>query len=262
ASNNTNISQKKNGVNNSIHENSENSADVFDSNAKNSFTNSDGEVKYSLESHNFDKFNKETANNIKLRGGIEINSLNELKIHIGEALHSSDKQNLYLGAIKKETLSKIESDIKQSIFKDKQYAFVVSYDDIRHISEHFDKEYQIMKEVLRVYDILQNYDNVSLLNGNQTRLSLEKHYDKADYLSIDIVSNKKSTIDLVTMYITKINIKNGSQSVPSANNNVSSQRGSTSINTNISQKKNGVNNSISNNSEKSVDVLDKMLKNQ
>lgn len=87
---------------------------------------------------------------------------------------------------------------------------MISYDDIIHISEHFGTNVdKISSEVLKLYDIIKNYDNVELkITDKGTRkLIFDKNYSDSDYCSVEIVSNKKSTVDLVTFFITKNNIK-------------------------------------------------------
>lgn len=123
----------------------------------------EGGVKLSLSEMGFDEFSRETANNIKMRQGVIINSVSDLEEHIKNALKRNKKINLYVGAISEEVKKKIENDIETKIFKDKQYAFVVSYDDIIHIAEHFGENVKdIAREVIKLYDIIKHYDTVDL----------------------------------------------------------------------------------------------------
>lgn len=175
-------------------------------------------MKASLSVVGAEEYIKESKNNIKMRGGLIVNSEAELKSYITEALNGNTKKNLHLGAIPQNVINQIENDINAKIFKDKQYTFVVSYDDIRHISEHFPDVDELTNEIIRLYDILSNYDSVECLieDKGRKKLRLEKAYSHADYRSIEIVSNKTSSVDLISFYVTKKHNKKGSQSVPPA----------------------------------------------
>ena len=181
-------------------------------------TTETGGVKASLSVIGLEEYSKESKNNIKMRGGLIVNSEAELRSYITEALNGNSKKNLHLGAIPKNVINQIEKDINAKIFKDKQYTFVVSYDDIRHVSEHFADVDELTNEIIRLYDILSNYDTVECLieeNGRK-KLRLEKTYSHADYRSIEIVSNRTSSVDLISFYVMKKHNEKGSQSVPPA----------------------------------------------
>lgn len=182
-------------------------------------TVSDGGVKASLSVIGLEEYSKESKNNIKMRGGIIVNSETELSRYVTEALNGNSKQNLHLGAIPNNIINQIEKDINTKIFKEnKQYTFVVSFDDIIHISKHFPDVKDLTKEIIRLYDILSNYDSVECLieDNGRKKLRLEKAYSHADYRSIEIVSNRTSSVDLISFYVTKKHNKKGSQSVPPA----------------------------------------------
>lgn len=153
-----------------------------------------------------------------MQSGLIINSVAELRSYVAEALNGKTKKNLHLGAIPKKIINQIEKDINANIFKDKQYTFVVSYDDIIHISKHFSDVDEVTNEIIRLYDNLSNYDSVEYLidDNGRKKLRLEKAYSHADYRSIEFVSNKTSSVDLISFYVTKKHNKKGSQSVPPA----------------------------------------------
>lgn len=117
--------------------------------AEKNTTENGGEVKQSLrEMVGIEEFDKQTLNNIKMRKGIIVNNVIELEQHIEKALARSEKQNLYFGIISNNTKNKISRDLNTQVFKDKPYSFVVSYDDIIHISEHFGNDSStIAKEI-------------------------------------------------------------------------------------------------------------------
>ena len=171
------------------------------------------DVKYSPRDFGLEDFNKDSLNNIKMRGGIIIENETELNSHITKALTSNKKENLYLGAISENTKAKIEQELGIAIFKKLgQYTYSISYDDIRHISKHYSTNAEIINTVKVLFGMLNNYDNISneTLKDGQNRIILEKSLPNADYLTVNIVSSKRRSLDLTTIYITKKN-KNGAQ---------------------------------------------------
>lgn len=86
------------------------------------------EVKHKLSREfNLEELNKETTNNIKLRGGVIVNTKVELDHHIATALNGSKKVSPYIGAITEATKSKIEGDIGTIFFKKPgQYSYSLS----------------------------------------------------------------------------------------------------------------------------------------
>ena len=200
-------------------------------NEKGQKNNTAGAVKFSIKNMGFEEFDKQTLNNIKMRNGIVLNSINDLRTHVEIALNNpNEKANCYLGAISTSVKDKIENDVGQKLFENKQYSFVVSYDDIQHISEHFNTVDKIVQEVVKLYEIIKDYDTVKFEFGksNTKKLIFEKSYSDYDYRTVEIVSKNKSSLDLVTLFVTKNNIKR-SQSVPPATQS-SLQRGSASTN--------------------------------
>lgn len=219
ASENTKVNKTRENVKTASAENNESEENVK---TENNTANDDGVVKFNFAEMGMEEFNRQTLNNIKLRGGILINSITELIENIENALNGNNKVNMYFGAISEEVKDRIVSDVGQQIFKDNQYAIVVSYDDIVHISEHFGYDVnKIAEEILKLYDIIKNYDTVNLeiTDKNMKKLIFDKSYSDYDYRTVEIVSNKKNTLDLVTFFVTKNNKKNRSQSVPPAVDN-------------------------------------------
>lgn len=216
------------------------------------------ETQFALREMGLDEFSKETKNNIKLRGGEIVNNKQELLFYVEDAIKNPQKKkNLYLGAISNEAKAKIEQDTQVEIFKNKQYSFVVSYDDIIHITEHFGTDAtSVANEVMRLYEIVKDYDSVKAEINEKSlkKLIFDKKYSDYDFRTVEIASNKKSTLDLVTLYVTKNNIKKrGLQSVPPAANTNGSQRGSKSSNQDITYSSDIVNNEEY--SERNADFL-------
>lgn len=167
----------------------------------------------------FEKLNKETLNNIKMRSGIIIHDEQELLNAIRSSLNDKTaKINYSFGAIPDKTLKRLNVELGDAVqFKNGQYAFIFSSDDIKHINKHFANEKDIANALVNLYDTVINYDNVNVeKNGSQTRLIFKKSYRHADYLSVEIVSNKKRSFDLVTYYITKKNSETRNDSLANA----------------------------------------------
>ena len=80
---------------------------------------------------------------------------------IDNALSGKEKQGQFtLGAVGETTKLKIENDTNQKLFKERQYSFIVDSDDFIHISKHFDTNEEIADEIIRLLDIVSNYDNI------------------------------------------------------------------------------------------------------
>ena len=221
---------------------------------KNNITTNDSVIKYSFKDIvDIGKVDKE---NIRYKGGFVIESESDLKTVIEKSLKNKQvKENYYLGNIKSGVKEKITNDLGVDIFKSGDYSFLISSDDIRHISKHFQNVDDITNSVYRLYDVINNYDTVSIdetekQKYNKNKLIFNKHYNDFDYRSVEIVSKKNRTFDLVSFFITKNNKKrnkgNGlantskvgglaSQTVSVSNNNV--PQSETSVNSNDMQDK-------------------------
>lgn len=228
--------------------------DCLKESQKNNTTTSDSAIKYSFK--DIVGIGKVDRENIKYKGGFVIESESDLKAIIEKSLENKQiKENYYLGNIKSGVKEKITNDLGIDIFKNGDYSFLISSDDIRHISKHFQNADDIANSVYRLYDVINNYDTVSIdetekQKYNKNKLIFNKHYNDFDYRSVEIVSKKNRTFDLVSFFITKNNKKrnkgNGlantskvgelaSQTVSVSNNNV--PQSETSVNSNDMQDK-------------------------
>lgn len=192
----------------------------------------------------FSHIDEESQQNAISRGDIVIKNKDGLFNAIEDSLqHKNLKNNYIISALPKEVKDKIISDTNSTVFKKGSYVVKISSDDIRHINEHFHNKDDIIRAIYRLYDVICNYDTVSVLKiGQQNRLKFEKSYADFDYLSIEIASKKKRCLDLVTFYITKNNKKKkGKIQSPAKNNNLAHQGVSPST-TNIPQNGTSVNN--------------------
>lgn len=208
----------------------------------------------------FEKLNKETLNNIKMRSGIIIHDEQELLNAIRSSLNDKTaKINYSFGAIPDKTLKRLNVELGDAVqFKNGQYAFIFSSDDIKHINKHFANEKDIANALVNLYDTVINYDNVNVeKNGSQTRLIFKKSYRHADYLSVEIVSNKKRSFDLVTYYITKKNSETRNDSLANATKpgELASQGVSSSTTNNISNSNENVKFSLKETAEETKDLI-------
>ena len=127
---------------------------------------------YSLKEFGLENFDKETLNNIKLKGGIVISTRQELFDHVKNAIDSVEKKNMYIGVIDRSVLDKNEKDLSAKLFRDKQYSFVMSYDDVRHVfGEHFKTIDDTVDAIERLYTMLSSYETVELKTGKKTSVS-------------------------------------------------------------------------------------------
>jgi len=219
-----------------------------------------GEVKYSKTPYNeyFKAFSKNTLNEIKTKNGNLITTKEELLNCINKSLQNPNlKENYYISAIEETLKEKIEKDIGETLFKNGEYSFVISSDDIRHITKHFPDSIDELEAIYRLYDVVNNYDSVEHeIEGNRNKLIFKKSYTDYDFLSVEIVSKRNKSFDLVTFYVTKNNKKNRSQNNSSANTSKSglaSKGVSQPTNKTVPQNSSGVNTySMQNGGKKSI----------
>ncbi len=212
-----------------------------------------GGTKFSYNTYSIIPLDKEQIDNANARNDIVITNDNELVLKISQSLTNRKlKENYIIGAIDNSLKQKITNDIGINIFKDGQYSFVISSDDIRHIEEHFSSTNEIFDAVFKLYDTINNYDSVSLnVFQNQKELVFEKSTTKADYLALEVASKKTRSLRLKTFYVTKNNIKKAGNKIHSPAN-TSNSGGLASQGVSLS-----ANNSIPNqnqNVKKSLDV--------
>lgn len=188
---------------------------------------SDGTVKYSLNEFGFEDFDKESKNNILQRGGIIVKTRNELVQNIIEALEDAEKKKyMYLGAIKESTKERIEKDIGMQMFKNGQYSYAVSYDDIRHIRPHYRTVDELADAIEQVYGVTNGYDSVQYEKEKtgQERLIFKKTYPTRETLAVEMVSKRNRSFDLVTIYDTKGNKKRDQAGVTDTSNGTGAPR--------------------------------------
>ncbi len=162
------------------------------------------ETTASLKTLNNEQLTKENRNNIKMRGGIVVNDYVTLLSQINKALNSKEQVNLYLGGISEETKEKIEKSIGKELFKEGQYAMAVSYDDIRHITDHFETPGEIADALDRMGQMIREYDSVETEDtAKGKKLIFKKAFPDGEYLSVEMVANRRKSLDLVTIYQTK-----------------------------------------------------------
>jgi len=205
-------------------------------------TSGTGGTQYELNAYL--DFNKETINNLKNKNIIVVETETQLISIINEALKKrNEKKNFALGSISNETKERIETDVADKIvngkplFKDRQYAFIVSYDAIRHIEEHFPEVNDIVAELNRLYTMTSDYDFIDLQYenyGTLKKLKIEKRDHDHDVRAFEVVSSKNNGLQLRTVYYTKNN-KKGSQADRTATSKSSHVAGTTSPINNIAK---------------------------
>lgn len=198
--------------------------------------------KYSFD--NFDKIKKSDVENIKAKGNKIIDNEKELLQCVENSLNNRQlKENYYLGNIKQGVKERITNDLNLDIFKKGDYSFSLSSDDIRHIYEHFGSSNDIVNAIYRLYDVVNNYDTVSIDDEQRKRfkknvLVFNKSYSDYDFRSVEIASKKNRTFDLVSFFVTKNNKKrnNGYGPANTENNGELASRTATASINSISKK--------------------------
>ena len=222
--------------------------DILDhaiSNLENGVEISNGN-KYSFD--NFDKIKKFDVENIKAKGNKVIDNEKDLLQCVENSLNNRQlKENYYLGNIKQGVKERITNDLNLDIFKKGDYSFSLSSDDIRHIYEHFGSSNDIVNAIYRLYDVVNNYDTVSIDDEQRKRfkknvLVFNKSYSDYDFRSVEIASKKNRTFDLVSFFVTKNNKKrnNGYGPANTENNGELASRTATASNNSIYKKSKNV----------------------
>ena len=190
-----------------------------------------GQPLYQERSGYIENPNRDTLNNIKMRGDTVAITKQDVMSHIIQAMNSKEKKRVYFSAIGEKAKSRIAKDIGIDIFKSGQYALGFTYDSARHIRDHFSADpIEIYNSIMLLTEIVTNYDGVEYVveDYGERKLVFTRGLTAADYLSVNIPSKSARSLDLKSMYITKKGKEIGAQSDRSAASKDGTQAGSLS----------------------------------
>lgn len=183
-----------------------------DSGVKHSFKNTKNGLSNDLLLH----YDAELTNLIEQRGDYIIDSLDKLKNVVDIAFNNpKQKSTAYFGIIPAEILSKIENSIPNipkelngALFKGgKTYSVAATLDSIQHLADEKSLTREDIVEYLdKMADTIVNFDTVNFdyyYQGNQKSKGIifKKKFKDGTIQSFEIVSSKKRTLNLQTIYM-------------------------------------------------------------
>lgn len=186
---------------------------------------SDGEIRYSfknsqngLANDGLTEYSGELRDLIEERGDIIVDSYEKLVEVVNLAFDEpSTKKTIYFGIIEAATIEKIKNSIPNlpkelegKLFKDgKQYSVAATLDSIRHLVDEKSLTREDVIDYLdRFADTVTDFDSVTFNyydggNGETRGLLFRKKYIDGTYLSFDLISNKKRSLILQSLYMDK-----------------------------------------------------------
>ena len=140
-----------------------------------------------------------------------IDNINTLNTLIEEALITNNNRALHLGIINEKIILKIKNKIKnlpkdkEDYLKEYSYDLVINRSEIRHLKD--DKvrlsSIDIYRYVERLPSIIIDFDEVSYSKQKEEGLRFEKKFSDGTYYCVILVSNKKHTLTVKTIYMKK-----------------------------------------------------------
>ena len=141
----------------------------------------------------------------------------ELEEIIRRSFNQKDEnQNIYIGILPQEcinkisqTLSNIKKDkIKDVINCDNEYALIIRQSDIRHIKKDSMTIDDCVNYILTASKVVKNFDVVSFSKYNEKNgLRFKKIINDITYIVFLIVSNKRQTFSIQTIFMSKNDYK-------------------------------------------------------
>lgn len=182
------------------------------------------ETKSGMANDNLLPYDNELKRIFEKRGDIVVDSYEKLVNVVNIAFNEPNKKaTAYFGILNKNLLDNIQNDIpnlpqnlKGNLFKpNSNYSIAATLDSIRHLID--DKSGMTQKDVInyldKFADTLIEYDSVyydvyyDSMKKQNKGLLFKKEFDNGTYQSFNIISNKKKSLSLVTLYMDKLNYK-------------------------------------------------------
>lgn len=180
----------------------------------------------------FNNYDSETASRITSTDrNVIIKNTTQLNELIDEALDTQSNKALHLGKLDEDIIAEIKAEIKnlpkdnKNFLNKASYDLVINQSEIRHLKEYKDNltRKDIKKFVKALPDLIINNDYVSYTDNVKDKgLRFKKIMSDGTYVSFVLVSNKKSTMRVKTIYMEKSDFENKKRSISPPNdvNNV------------------------------------------
>ncbi len=161
-------------------------------------------------------YDDELSRLIKQKGDLIVDSFDKLEEIVNLAFDDPQrKATAYFGIINAETLEKIKNsipnlpkDLEETLFKKgREYSVAATLDSIRHMVDDKNLTREDVLDYLDKFaDTILEFDSVSFSfydggNGEARGLLFRKTFQDGTYISFDLVSNKKKSVVLQSLYM-------------------------------------------------------------
>lgn len=162
----------------------------------------------------FDNYDSNVANLInQSQRNIIVSDKNKLNKFIVQSFDSNINNALHLGIINQEVIKKLKSKVKnlplskKEYIKETNYDLVINQSEIRHLK---DKKVKltitdICNYINKIQEIILNFDSISYDIQKDEGLRFKKKIKDEVYIAFIILSNKKRTLKIKTIYMSKFN---------------------------------------------------------
>ena len=190
------------------------------------------------------------------KNNVIIKTEEELSAYIDEAFTNKLlKGTLYLGSIPQDIMTDIKNNIqnisdrdREKLLKKGEYSLTIHQDDIRHLLKDGMTIGDVKHYIANLTRVIIGADRIIYsvyrnVAGNRNVLRFEKEFEDGKYIAVEMISNKKRTLSMKSIFMDKQSYKK-KKSISRANDK-------TSAYTSKTRGASTSNNSIFNNSEKS-----------
>lgn len=165
---------------------------------------------YDLKEYGFEEIAKQERDDIQSRGGVVVETREELLRHIRNALETNEQKTIFLGKISEELKQRIAQEAgDSSLFKKGEYAFGISYDNIRHVQKHFTEIEDIALALENAYKMLQEHESIEVIRGQggYTKLKVIRGDAEISLRGLMELSKRTRSTRIETLFLEKGSIE-------------------------------------------------------
>lgn len=165
---------------------------------------------YDLKEYGFEEIAKQERDDIQSRGGVVVETREELLRHIRNALETNEQKTIFLGKISEELKQRIAQEAgDSSLFKKGEYAFGISYDNIRHVQKHFTEIEDIALALENAYKMLQEHESIEVIRGQggYTKLKVIRGDAEISLRGLMELSKRTRSARIETLFLEKGSIE-------------------------------------------------------
>ena len=165
-------------------------------------------------------------NEVLMRGEYIATTKKELLMYVKESFkNKNSKKCIHIGCLSNDMIDNIKNNVKgikkseiDLLFKkDGVYDVAIKQDAIRHIKKDSMSEKDVIDYILRIDDIIVNFDEVTrtkYIKSYQTNevLLFRKQFDDGNYYAVELIYNKKRLLNTCTAYMYQKDFENKKRS--------------------------------------------------